>query len=275
MFIFIFYSFWITYTVILGYCSTLLFEGFSHPMLYVLFFLSIMIGFVLSFISILAITGILGEFRKGKDTLDPFNHQFARSLLVLANHLLRVKVVVTGRENIPEGKFIFFANHQENEDIVILKPIFKNHPINFIAKESLVNMPIIGKWIVLLGNIPISKFADRSAAESIVKAIKEFNHGNPIGIFPEGKRSFSNEMNEFKPGAFKLAMKPKADILVGTIYNFINLYKGYPFKRQTIYVHIHPLLKYDDYKDLTSHELSDKVREIIQSKLDEFKEKIK
>ncbi|MBU1020844.1 MAG: 1-acyl-sn-glycerol-3-phosphate acyltransferase, partial [Firmicutes bacterium] len=212
MFIFIFYSFWVSYSAIIGYLFSLLFVGFTNPLLYVLFVLSILLGFILSFISILVITSILGEFRKGKDTLDPFNHQFARSLLTLANHLLRVKVIVTGRENIPEGKFVFFANHQENEDIIILKPIFKNHPINFIAKESLINMPVIGKWIVLLGNIPISKYADRSAAESIVKAIKEFNHGNPMGIFPEGKRSFMNEMIEFKPGAFKLAMKPKADI---------------------------------------------------------------
>lgn len=275
MFIFIFYAFWIAYTGLFGFLSSLLFDGFTNPLLYVLFVCSILIGLIFSFITILAIVSILGEFRKNKDTLDSFNHHFGNSLLRLAIHLLRVKVIVTGRENIPEGKFVFVGNHQENEDVIIVKQIFNNHPINFIAKETVFNMPIIGKWITLLGNIPISKFADRSAAESIVKAIKQFKHGNSIGVFPEGKRSFSNEMIEFKPGAFKLAMKPQADILIGTLYDFVKIRKRTIFRRKKIYVHIHPLLKYEEYKDLSSHELSDKVREIIQVKLDEYKTKIK
>jgi 1-acyl-sn-glycerol-3-phosphate acyltransferase len=95
-----------------------------------------------------------------------------------------------------------------------------------------------------------------------------------MGIFPEGKRSFSNEMIEFKPGAFKLAMKPKADILIGTLYNFDKIFKTFPYKKHKAYIHFLPVLKYEDYKDLNSIELASKVKGIIQVQLDKFKKEL-
>jgi 1-acyl-sn-glycerol-3-phosphate acyltransferase len=240
---------------------------------YLLGLASLLIGFILAFSSILMIVSILGEFRKGKPYDNKFNHDFAKSLLRLALHIARIKVTVTGMENMPkDNKFVFVSNHQENYDIMILLPTFKDHPICFIAKEPLFKAPIIGKWIGLLGNVPIGREADREAAMSIITGIKRYKAGVPFGIFPEGKRSFSNEMIEFKPGALKLAMKPKADILIGTLYDGPVIFKRFPWKRYDIRVHIHPLLKYEDYKDLNSHELSDKIKAVIQEKIDEFNE---
>ena len=92
-----------------------------------------------------------------------------------------------------------------------------------------------------------------------------------MAIFPEGKRSFGNELIDFKAGAFKLAMKPKADILIATQYDTCKIFKSFPWKRYKVYVHIHPLLKYEEYEGLSSHELSNKVRDIIQKQLDIYK----
>ncbi len=199
-------------------------------------------------------------------------HRIVNSILRLALTLLNVKLVVTGKENIPEaGKtFVFVCNHQENYDIIAIKPVFKDHPLNFIAKQTIFDWPIIGRLAWVLGNVPIARDADRSAAESIVKGIKLIKSGIPMAIFPEGKRTFSNTMIAFKPGAFKLAMKPKADILVGTIYNFSNIFKGWPFKRQTIYLHIHPIMPSDTYEGLNSIELSKQVKSMIQTQLDRY-----
>jgi len=271
MFILSFYLFWVGYTYLMGLLFGLDFHNFDNPFFYILGLLAILLGFALSFITQLSILSIVGDIRKGSKIDNKLNHRFGNSLLNLGRHLLRVKVVVTGKENIPTTNFVFVSNHQENYDLIILKPIFKNIPLSFIAKEALQRAPFFGKWVELLGNILISKDADRSAAESIVKGIRRVKEGLPMGIFPEGKRSFSNEMIDFKPGAFKLAMKPKADILICTIYNFAEIYKKIPFRRLKVYVHIHEILKYDDYKELNSIELSKRVKAIIQEKLDEYK----
>jgi len=247
--------------------------AFTRVSCYLAFLASIILGFIGAMILTLTFVRWSAELRKHKEVNNPFNHHIANSLLILARQLLRIKIIVTGREHIPTKPFILVANHQENYDIIVLKPIFKDLPLDFIAKEALFKAPIIGKWVEVLGNVPISREADRAAAESIIKGIKLYKKGLPVAIFPEGKRSFSNEMLPFKPGAFKLAMKPKADILIVTQYNVINTLKGWPFKKQNIHVHIHPLLTYEEYKEYSSQELADVVKSKIQTQLDLFKEK--
>lgn len=272
MYIFSFYLFWALITFLFGIIFDLDFNSFNDYSFYLLGLASILIGAILSFAVQLGVLSIVGSIRKGTKFESKFNHRFANAWLNLTLHILRVKVITTGKENISKDKFVLIGNHQENYDIIVLKPIFKNHQISFIAKESLIGVPVIGKWIELLGNIPISRYADRSAAKTIIKGIKQVKNGMPMGIFPEGRRSFGNKLIDFKPGAFKLAIKPKADIQIATIYNFSNILKDYPFRKQKVYVHIHEILRYEEYQELSSQELAKKVKGIIQVQLNKFDE---
>ncbi len=265
----LFYILWVGFTVMFGYIFQILID-FTSPLFYGLALISIIMGFLLSIGTILAGTDVLGRLRLNKGYLNKFNHYFAKQLLILGLHIARVKVVVTGRENIPKDKFVFVCNHQENYDIVIWLPVFKGIPIIFIGKEPLFKAPIIGNWITALGNVPIGREADRAAAQSIITAIKRYKDGSPAGIFPEGRRSFGNEMIDFKPGAFKLATKPQANILIGTLYDVSKVLKRFTLKRYIVRVHIHPVLKYEEYQDMNTIELAAKVKAIIQKKIDEF-----
>ena len=272
MLIAMFYGLFALYTFLLGWLFQIDVTNYTNPWTYVLGLIALILGFVLAFGSVLGILSLLGEFRKNKPHTNKFNHYYAKSLLRLAIHIGRIKVTVSGLNHIPEGKFVLVGNHQENYDIIILMPIFKKHPIAFIAKEPLFRAPIIGKWIKALGNVPIGKEADRAAAMSMVTAIKRYKAGSPMGIFPEGKRSRSNEMIDFKPGALKLAMKPKADILVVTLHNITSIFKKFPWKRYDIKVHIHPILPYESYKDLNTIDLAAQIKSTIQTQLDIFDE---
>jgi 1-acyl-sn-glycerol-3-phosphate acyltransferase len=250
-------------------------SNYTSVVPYLLVIVSLVLSFVLSFASILALVSILGEFRKNKPFNNKFNHDFANGLMRLAMHIIRVKVIVTGKEHIPDhNKFVLMGNHQENYDIPVLMPIFKDHPICFIAKKALFEVPIIGKWIGLLGNVPIGKMADREAAKSIITGIKRHKEGIPFGIFPEGRRSRSNEMIDFKAGAFKLAMKSKSDILIVTQYDMNKVLKSFPWKPYKVYVDFLPILKYEEYKDMNSQDLSDFVKAKIQARLDQFAKEV-
>lgn len=267
----LFYLLYILYFILFGWLFNLDLNSFNEPLFYVLLILDLLIAFALSFISVLSSLTIPGEFRKNKPYSNKFNHYYANSLLRLAIHISRIKITVTGKENFPKNnRFVLVSNHQENFDIIILSPVFKDYPMCFIAKEPLFRTPFIGKWIKLLGNVPIGKRADRAAAMSIITGIKRYKEGLPMGIFPEGKRSRSNVMDDFKPGAFKLAMKPKADIQIATIYDIGTIFNKFPWKKSEVKVHIHPLLPYEEYKDMNTQELSSYVKNIIQTKLDEF-----
>lgn len=201
MYIFSFYFFWIGFTYLFSYIFGITLSDFSSIWTYLLIILSILISLAISMYIQLLIMWIWGKIRKDTDSLSMINHKYTNATLKLAQHLLRLKVIVSGEENIPKGKFVFVGNHQQYWDIIALKPIFKDHPLCFIGKLTLFNLPFLGVWMYLIGNVPIGKNADRAAAESIVNGIKQFKKGHSIGIFPEGKRSFSNEMIDFKPGA--------------------------------------------------------------------------
>lgn len=276
MFIFIYY----TVALVYGYLFTVLFgvqfTDYTNPFTYLLTLAALLIAFILSFATILLILIVLSTFRKNKPYDNKFNHSIINSVMSFALHIFRVKVTATGLENIPKDKnFVLVGNHQENWDIVVLKTLFKGTIINFIAKEALSHVPILGPWITLLGSIYISREADRSAAESIVKGIKQIRQGTSMGVFPEGKRSFGNELIDFKAGAFKLAMKPKADLLIATQYNTCTIFKKIPWKKYHVYVHILPLFTYEEYQGKKSHEISDIVKSRIQNQLDIFKKTVK
>ena len=234
--------------------------------------LSLLGSMIITFILFLLFLYFYGMTIKEADPKNMHYHRVINSILRLAFRLMRVKLVVSGAENIPKPgeKFVFVCNHQENYDIMAIMPVFKNHPLTFIAKEDAFDWFVLGHWIKMLGNIPINREANRQAAESIVKGIRLVKDGVPIAIFPEGKRSFGNTMEDFKPGALKLAMKPKVDILVGTIYDFSKVFKWWPLKRQKIYLHFHPLLTYDSYGDMNSIELCNKIKAMIQAQLDYY-----
>lgn len=258
---------WLLLSVLLGY----LFTAFTFSGLHVLFWLAaIIIAFAFNVAMLFVILGLWPLFHRGERSKHMPTHRLAMGMMRLVLRLLRVKLHVSGTENIPSNPFILIGNHQSNYDIMAIKPFIKDQPLIFIAKRELFGWPIIGPYVRLLGNVPINRMTSRSAIESIITGIKRYKDGYPVAVFPEGKRSHSNTMIDFKPGAFKLATKPQAPILVTSIYNFYKVWQGWPFKTIHAYLHFHPLIQPETYRNKNTQELSKNIKSMIQDKLDEF-----
>ncbi|MFW5913912.1 MAG: lysophospholipid acyltransferase family protein [Bacillota bacterium] len=265
---FLFFLFWTFYTALF----IQLFDAFSYEPLHVLIWtLSLLVGFPLTILTILLPYTVYGRFQKGDQTMNERNHRFIGAILPLILNLLRVKMHVSGKENIPDENFILVANHQSYYEVIALKHLIKR-PMVYIAKRPVFSWPIIGHWAKLIGNVPIDRIADRSAAEAIIKGVRQYKKGAIVTIFPEGKRSYSNTMNPMRPGAFKLATKPKATLLVATIHDFHKIWKGWPIKRRHLHVHFHEPLRYEDYKDMNTVELAKHVQSMIETKLKTFEQ---
>ncbi len=189
--------------------------------------------------------------------------------------LFRVKLEITGKENIPTNSlFVMYANHIEYTDPIYVRFIFGKFPLAFVAKEPLFKVILVKNILSGIGCVPITKNADRSAMKSIIESIKIVKEGQPMGIFPEGMRTYSNTLTEFKPGAFKLAMKASADIVPVCLYNMHGILKKNRIRTHKAYVHVFPPIKFDDYKDLDSVTIAENVKKIINDKLDEYKKLI-
>ncbi len=192
--------------------------------------------------------------------------------MYLFRFFYRVRLIATGLENLPTNhNFVVYSNHIEYTDPLFIKQVYKKFPMAFVAKEPLFKYPILSTLLRSIGCIPITALADRSALKSILQAIKQVKEGQPMGIFPEGKRTYSNEMIEFKPGAFKLAQKAQADISPVVLYNMHDLSKKWRIGPTKVYLKVLPLIPYESFEGKETPTLANEVYEIIDQGLNEFK----
>ena len=107
-----------------------------------------------------------------------------------------VSLSVDGLENIPKDRpCVFVANHRSYYDIpLLLAGLEKPHGI--LAKEELEKIPLLNRWMKLLGCV----FVQRDDVRV---------------IFPEGTRYKGEEggAGEFKAGAFRIAVKTGAPVV--------------------------------------------------------------
>lgn len=127
---------------------------------------------------------------------------------------IKMDVTIEGSENLPpKGQpAIFVCNHQSYLDIVILLSDL-NGPHGFMAKESLAKIPFLGGWVRLIGCVLVEREDIRAAAAAMRAAEEHVEAGRSLIIFPEGTRSMSDEMGEFKGGAVRIALKTGAPIV--------------------------------------------------------------
>jgi len=183
----------------------------------------------------------------------------------------RVRLHVTGLENMPKNqRFVIFSNHIEYSDPIYMKLIFRKYPISFVAKEPLFKTFFVSNLLSGIGCVSIGKNADRAAMQSILESIKIVKAGQPMGIFPEGRRTYSNVMTDFKPGAFKLATKAEADIVPICLYNMHGIYNNRGIRKHDVYVHIFPTISYESIQHLDTVTIAENVKSLLQGKLDEY-----
>ena len=105
---------------------------------------------------------------------------------------------------------IVVANHQSFLDL----PISYLLPwtMKWVAKKDLFKIPILGWMIYMTGHISIDRKSMRSA-KVLDKLVEPIQHGIAGMIFPEGTRTETGELKEFKNGAFKLAKRYNFNIL--------------------------------------------------------------
>lgn len=193
-----------------------------------------------------------------------------RSSAFLINHLImRLQIIVKGKENIPSnGLLTIYANHKSYADPFILLEIIKR-PTTFTPKMAVYKLPLVGLWLKYLGAFPIDRSSDRNTARAMVDAIRVVKQGMAMCIFPEGgiKDRDQEKMVALRAGAYRVAMKARADILPLSLGGTIKIKYRAPFRRSKVSVIIHPVIKYEEIKDLTTLQVADKVLGVINNHL--------
>lgn len=89
-------------------------------------------------------------------------------------------------------------------------------PLSFISKIENESIPLLGMWAVNIGTIHFDRETREGNVHMLREVIRALKKRNLL-IFPEGTRSKSDELNEFKDKAFRPAIMAKSIIVPVTL----------------------------------------------------------
>lgn len=138
-----------------------------------------------------------------EDVVFPFAKFGARLYLRAAG----ARVVVSGRDHLADDEtYLFVANHQSNLDPPMIF-CYVGQNVGALAKKELRRVPVLGQGMALAHIIPIDRSNRERAIESTRAGAREMRRGHSLMAFPEGTRSPDGRMQEFKKGAFFMALE--------------------------------------------------------------------
>lgn len=116
--------------------------------------------------------------------------------------------------------------------------------------------------------IPIERGNPREGLKAILKSIEYIKNGiTSIGVFPEGKRSKTGELLEFKPGCFKIAQKAKCPVVIGATYGTEKIHSNFPWHTSHTHFDIIRVLEPEEYENMSTVEMAELSRKLIAEHL--------
>lgn len=150
--------------------------------------------------------------------------------------ILLIPVKIKGKEKInKKTSYVFVPNHQGAFDIFLIYG-FLGRNFKWMMKKSLRKIPFVGKACESAGHIFVDKSSPRAIDETMKQAQSSLTDGVSLVVFPEGKRTFTGKMNEFKRGAFLLADDLQLSVVPITITGSFEI-----LPRTGKWIHWHPM----------------------------------
>ncbi len=171
----------------------------------------------------------------------------------------------------PRRPYVVVANHESFVDILLISHL--PFEMKWMSKSDFFKYPLVGWMMRLARDIRLDRNDKKSGAKALQECRSRLGQHVSVMIFPEGTRSKTGELQEFKDGAFRLAIDTGAPVLplavLGTRDALIK--HDWRFGRSHAEVRVLAPIALDG---LTKHdvaELRDRTRDAIAVALDEMR----
>jgi 1-acyl-sn-glycerol-3-phosphate acyltransferase len=192
---------------------------------------------------------------------------WARFISSITPMLLFIK----GRKNIDKTQsYVVVANHQSVYDMIAVFGHLRMD-LRWVMKKQLRKVPFLGYSSYRVGNVFVDRSNHEQAVKSVNEAKKVVKDGISMMFFAEGTRSMTGRLQEFKKGAFIMAMDMGLPILPVTLDGTIRILPSttwnlFPGRASMI---IHEPIDTSGYTRDNIDELIAKVKGVIGSGLTE------
>lgn len=210
------------------------------------------------------------DLNKEEENDSPFYRAMARVYIEAIVQLVQARVHTEGLEQTPkDGRFLLVCNHLNIMDPVLLLHFFRDSQLAFISKQENNNMFIIGKLMHKLLCQTLNRENDREALKTILKCISIIKEDKAsIAVFPEGYTSKDGKLQHFRSGAFKIAQKANAPIVVVTLRNTkAILHNAARLKPTQVELHLVGVIPPEELKGVTTVEIGERVHKMMADDL--------
>ena len=193
----------------------------------------------------------------------PFSRRIILSIIGLLCRIGRLRIHVTGWENIPEGRFLLVGNHRSNYDPILTIWALRQRGVDiaFITKPENMKIPLVryihmGNYLVIDRDDPRKAIATINAAAALLK-----NDVVSVGVYPEGTRSRAKEMVPFHNAIFKIVQKAKVPLVVAAVTGTENIAHNMPWRHTDVYLNFCACLY--DAAAMSTKDMSERTQELL------------
>ena len=167
-------------------------------------------------VTVFVMTPVVALTRLVTMPFDPGAYQAGRMLRRIAvihqklNPLWRFIVSGTVPAN-PRHPYVVVSNHESFVDMLLISHVPME--MKWLAKSEFFKIPFVGWAMRLAGDIRLERGDRKSGVRALQDCRDRLDKHVSVMIFPEGTRSKSGELQEFKTGAFRVAVQAGVPIL--------------------------------------------------------------
>ena len=167
--------------------------------------------------------------------------------------------------------YVVVANHESFVDIVLISHLPTE--MKWLSKIEIMKIPFMGWMMRLARDVPLIRENRNSAIEAMQECAQRLSSNVSVMIFPEGTRSKTDDLNKFKPGAFKLAIEGGYPILPMAVHGTRDCLQPNDWRMGRATAEVRVLAPIET-AGLTRDDLPalrDRVREMISASRDELR----
>jgi len=187
--------------------------------------------------------------------------------LMPAWHITRL-----GKQNIDwQRTYIVISNHQSLLDILVAFSLF--FPFKWVSKAEIFRVPFIGWNMVLNRYIKLFRGDKKSISQMMHDCEQHLTQGSSVYIFPEGTRSQTGQLKDFKLGAFILAKKLKLPILPIVINGTTDALPKHSLSfhgHHHITIEVLPAVEPESFEHVSAEALATRMQNLIGQRVSEL-----
>lgn len=229
------------------------------------------IGVVLAFVLLVIVSAYLVDMKKEYERESRYYRFLLNTCTFWAAKIIRIKLHITGKEKLPEGRFLVVSNHRSKFDPILTWLVLGDRQIAFISKPENFKVPIFGHLIHRLCFMAIDRENPRNAVKTINRAADLIKRDvATVGVYPEGTRNYGGGLLPFHNAMFKIAQKANVPVVVMTVKGTYEIQKNFPLHRSHVYVDFLGVIGAEEVKSSKTAALGDSVRELMLEKLGNY-----